>query len=50
MIARARNIVFDHAGKDTLPSELKGRTPHTHNALDDSIEQAELFINLWQAG
>jgi len=26
-----------------IRSELKGRSPHTHNALDDAIEQAEMF-------
>ncbi len=33
--------------KDTrsssIASELKGTSPHTHNALDDAIEQAEMF-------
>jgi ribonuclease T len=26
-----------------IPSELKGTTRHTHNALDDAIEQGEMF-------
>jgi DNA polymerase III epsilon subunit-like protein len=26
-----------------IPSELKGATRHTHNALDDAIEQGEMF-------
>ena len=26
-----------------IPSELKGKSRHTHNALDDAIEQAEMF-------
>jgi DNA polymerase III epsilon subunit-like protein len=26
-----------------IPDNLKGRSPHTHNALDDAIEQAEMF-------
>jgi len=26
-----------------IRSELKGPSPHTHNALDDAIEQAEMF-------
>jgi hypothetical protein len=25
---------------------LPGR-PHTHNALDDALEQAKLFANIW---
>ena len=26
-----------------IPAELKGSSVHTHNALDDAIEQAEMF-------
>jgi DNA polymerase III epsilon subunit-like protein len=26
-----------------ISPELKGESPHTHNALDDAIEQAEMF-------
>jgi DNA polymerase III epsilon subunit-like protein len=26
-----------------MRSELKGPSPHTHNALDDAVEQAEMF-------
>jgi DNA polymerase III epsilon subunit-like protein len=26
-----------------ITSELKGPSPHTHNALDDAVEQAEMF-------
>lgn len=37
----------DHAGKSDLPPELRPTRRHTHNALDDAIEQAELFIRLW---
>jgi hypothetical protein len=38
---------LDGAGKDDLPAELRPSRRHTHNALDDAIEQAELFVNLW---
>jgi hypothetical protein len=31
-----------------MPRELLSRRRHTHNALDDAIEQAELFANLWE--
>lgn len=36
--------------KGTMPRELLSRRRHTHHALDDAIEQAELFTNLmaWQ--
>jgi hypothetical protein len=39
--------VLDQAGKDDLPGELQPTRPHTHNALDDAVEQAELFARLW---
>lgn len=26
-----------------IPDKFKGQSPHTHNALDDAIEQAEMF-------
>ncbi|MFI8090622.1 3'-5' exoribonuclease domain-containing protein [Streptomyces sp. NPDC086080] len=32
--------------KRTMPRELLSRRRHTHHALDDAIEQAELFANL----
>jgi hypothetical protein len=32
--------------KGTMPRELLSRRRHTHHALDDAIEQAELFGNL----
>ena len=31
-----------------IPERYKGLHKHTHNALDDAIEQAELFEKLWQ--
>ncbi|GGQ55997.1 3'-5' exonuclease family protein [Couchioplanes azureus] len=33
-------------GKRSMPAELLGGRRHTHHALDDAIEQAELFCNL----
>jgi hypothetical protein len=38
--------VLDELGKDHLPAELVPDRPHTHHALDDAVEQAELFQNL----
>jgi DNA polymerase III epsilon subunit-like protein len=42
----AAGTVFDRSGKASMPERLVPRTPHTHNALDDAIEQGELFANL----
>jgi DNA polymerase III epsilon subunit-like protein len=30
----------------SIPIKYKGTTQHTHNALDDAIEQAEMFENM----
>lgn len=38
--------VFDRSGKKTMPYFLRPEHPHTHNSLDDAIEQGELFANL----
>jgi DNA polymerase III epsilon subunit-like protein len=34
---------WDNARSSRIPSELKGTSPHNHNALDDAVEQAEMF-------
>jgi hypothetical protein len=49
--AKARVRLSD-AGKDDLPSALRSSIPHTHNALDDAMEQAEIFAKLfeWRPG
>jgi hypothetical protein len=46
MLYAATPRVLDELGKDDIPAELVPRRPHTHNALDDAVEQAELFQNL----
>lgn len=38
--------VFDRSGKRHMPASLMPASPHTHNALDDAVEQGELFANL----
>lgn len=40
------------SGRDQVPAELLGKTKHTHHALDDAREQAEIFANLfeWNGG
>lgn len=40
--------VFDRSGKSAMPEFLRPRSPHTHNALDDAVEQGELFANLME--
>lgn len=40
-------VVMDRAGLADLPPALQAEHPHTHNALDDAVEQAEIFQRLW---
>ena len=35
------------SGHDRLPDALKSSLPHTHRALDDAIEQADILANLF---
>jgi hypothetical protein len=44
--ARAQTTITAST-KSQMPADLLSRRPHTHNALDDAIEQAELFANLF---
>jgi hypothetical protein len=46
MMYAATHRVLDLLGKDQLPAELVPQRPHTHHALDDAVEQAELFQKL----
>jgi hypothetical protein len=48
---KARRTVST-SGRDQVPAELLGKTKHTHHALDDAREQAEIFANLfdWNGG
>jgi hypothetical protein len=34
------------SGRDHLPASLRGSRPHTHDARDDAIEQAEIFARV----
>ena len=49
--AAKAGVPFDDAGLDDLPLELTSDRPHTHNALDDALEQADIFSKLftWKA-
>ncbi len=38
--------VLDQTRREQLPPELRPVSAHTHHALDDAIEQAELLANL----
>lgn len=42
------HIPIAASGRSKLLSSLQTHRTHTHNALDDAIEQAEIFINLFE--
>jgi hypothetical protein len=48
MYQQKARILLSEAGKDDLPDFLKSARRHTHNALDDALEQADIFRNLFQ--
>jgi hypothetical protein len=48
MYQQKAGVVVSKAGKDDLPPQLRGEAPHRHHALDDAIEQAQIFARLFQ--
>jgi hypothetical protein len=46
LYATKAGVPLGRAVKRSMPRHLLSDRPHTHNALDDAIEQAELFANL----
>lgn len=44
---RAR-LPIGEAGRSKIPPHLQATHPHTHRALDDAIEQAQLFANIFE--
>src|SRR5215475_10195936 len=44
--ATKADVLIGAAVKRSMPRHLLSRRRHTHHALDDAIEQAELFANL----
>jgi ribonuclease T len=38
-----RGCSWEDTRSSRIPAEFKGDSPHTHNALDDAIEQAQMF-------
>jgi len=47
MYQQKSGVTLDAAGRTDLPDELIGTRAHTHNALDDAVEQAEIFNRLF---
>lgn len=49
LIAVHFGLPVGRANKRALPPEMRSERPHTHHALDDAIEQAEIFARLFAA-
>ena len=48
MYQQKARVPVSRAGRNDLPAELRSMSPHTHNALDDAIEQADIFCRLFE--
>jgi hypothetical protein len=46
MYAVKAGVPVGRSVKRLMPKSLLSTRRHTHHALDDAIEQAELFVNL----
>jgi len=42
------HVPMSLASRSKLPAELQSHRGHSHNALDDAIEQAEIFANIFE--
>lgn len=47
-LAVKSGIPISQAGRSRLDSALSSKRPHTHHAVDDAIEQAEIFANIFE--
>lgn len=39
--------MISKSGRSRIPETLRSSFPHTHHALDDAVEQAEIFANVF---
>jgi hypothetical protein len=47
-LAVKARIPISEAGRSRLDSSLSSKREHTHHAVDDAIEQAEIFANIFE--
>jgi len=47
-LAVKSSIPVSEAGRSRLQQPLKSQHQHTHHALDDALEQAEIFANIFE--
>lgn len=48
LYAGATGSTFERSSKRHVPTRLQPVAAHTHHALDDAIEQGQLFVNILQ--
>lgn len=48
MFQQKAKVVTSAAGLNDLPASLRSSYPHTHNALDDAVQQADVFVRLFR--
>jgi hypothetical protein len=49
-VAVKTHLAISNAGRNQLPKRLRSDRDHSHNALDDAIEQAEIFSKVFELG
>jgi hypothetical protein len=49
-VAIKEHIPIGQSGRSQLRSALRSDRQHSHNALDDAIEQAEIFAKVFESG
>lgn len=49
-VAVTMRRTLSSSGRDKLPDYLQSDRPHTHHALDDATEQAEIFAKVFMLG
>lgn len=47
MFQQKARVVTSATGLSDLPAPLRSSYPHTHNALDDAVQQADVFVRLF---
>lgn len=48
MYQTKKKTLVMNSTKRQMPKKILSKRPHSHNALDDAIEQAEMFCNIWE--
>jgi hypothetical protein len=39
--------MISNSGRSRIPEAVRSKHAHTHHAVDDAIEQAEIFVNVF---